>query len=69
MKSTPPTFSNSQIDKLGERLKAGSPSDEDVTEGFNWINEHEFHVKLAGDLLVFVLIMMNLFYGSYFFVE
>ncbi len=31
MKSTPPTFSNNQIDKLGERLKAGSPSDEDVT--------------------------------------
>jgi len=30
-------------------------ADEDVTVEFKIINEHEFHVKLAGDLLVFVL--------------
>ena len=34
---------------------SAKPADEDVTEIFDWINEHEFHVKLAGDLLVFVL--------------
>ena len=31
MKSASPTFSNNQIDKLGERLKAGNPSDDDLT--------------------------------------
>lgn len=40
------------IDELQKKAK---PGDADVTEDFNWINEHEFHVKLAGDLLVFVL--------------
>jgi hypothetical protein len=40
------------ITKLKKRVK---PGDEDVTVDFKHINEHEFHVKLAGDLLVFVL--------------
>lgn len=35
--------------------KNAKPGDKDVTEDFNYVNEHEFHVKLAGDLLVFVL--------------
>ena len=44
----------------GERIieelkKQITPGDKDVTIGFDWINEHEFHIKLAGDLLVFVL--------------
>lgn len=38
-----------------ELQKKAKPGDDDVTEEFTWINEHEFHVKLAGDLLVFVL--------------
>lgn len=40
------------ITELKKRVK---PGDEDVTVDFTMINEHEFHVKLAGDLLVFVL--------------
>lgn len=40
------------ITALKKRVKSG---DEDVTVDFKLINEHEFHVKLAGDLLVFVL--------------
>jgi len=40
------------IAALKKRVK---PSDEDVTVDFKLINEHEFQVKLAGDLLVFVL--------------
>lgn len=40
------------VDELRKKAK---PSDDDVTEEFVEVNEHEFHVKLAGDLLVFVL--------------
>lgn len=40
------------VNELKKRVRAG---DEDVTVGFEKVNEHEFHVKLAGDLLVFVL--------------
>lgn len=40
------------INELKKRVK---PGDEDVTVDFKNINEHEFHVKLAGDLLIFVL--------------
>ena len=40
------------ISELKKRVK---PGDEDVTVDFKLINEHEFQVKLAGDLLVFVL--------------
>jgi hypothetical protein len=38
-----------------ELKKKANPNDKDVTIEFNAINEHEFHVKLAGDLLIFVL--------------
>ena len=40
------------ITELRKRVKAG---DEDVKVDFKSVNEHEFQVKLAGDLLVFVL--------------
>lgn len=40
------------IDELRAKMK---PGDEDVTVDFKIINEHEFQVKLAGDLLIFVL--------------
>lgn len=40
------------ITELKTRIK---PGDADVTVDFKVINEHEFNVKLAGDLLVFVL--------------
>jgi hypothetical protein len=43
---------NRIITELKKRVK---PGDEDVTVDFKIINEHEFQVKLAGDLLVFVL--------------
>lgn len=38
-----------------ELKKKANPNDKDVTIEFTPINEHEFHVKLAGDLLIFVL--------------
>jgi hypothetical protein len=38
-----------------ELRKRATPGDKDVTIEFNAVNEHEFHVKLAGDLLIFVL--------------
>jgi len=44
--------SNRVISELKNRVK---PGDEDVTVGYTSVNDHEFHVKLAGDLLVFVL--------------
>lgn len=49
-----------QLKKESKRIadelqKRAHPGDEDVTVYFKEINEHEFHVKLAGDLLVFVL--------------
>lgn len=44
--------SNRIITELKKRVKPGNA---DVTVDFKQINEHEFHVKLAGDLLVFVL--------------
>ena len=40
---------------INELKKKTKPGDDDVTEDFYEINEHEFHAKLAGDLLVFVL--------------
>ena len=40
------------VDELRKKTKS---DDADVTEEFTEINDHEFHVKLAGDLLVFVL--------------
>ena len=40
------------IDELKRRAK---PGDSDVTVEFNKISDHEFDVKLAGDMLIFVL--------------
>lgn len=40
------------VDELKKRAK---PGDDDVTVEFTEISNHEFHVKLAGDLLIFVL--------------
>lgn len=40
---------------VDELKKKPDPVEEDVTVDFEQINEHEFQVKLAGDLLVFVL--------------
>ena len=40
---------------IDELINSAKPADEDVTVEFTEINEHEFHVKLAGDLLVFCL--------------
>jgi hypothetical protein len=40
------------IEELRRRAK---PHDKDVTVEFNVINEHEFDVKLAGDMLIFVM--------------
>jgi len=40
---------------ITELKKKVKPGDDDVTVDFEAVNEHEFHVKLAGDLLVFVL--------------
>lgn len=40
------------VDELKKKVR---PGDADVTVDFKVINEHEFHVKLAGDLLIFVL--------------
>jgi hypothetical protein len=40
------------IDELKKKAK---PGDKDVTLECKLVNEHEFHVKLAGDLLIFVL--------------
>jgi hypothetical protein len=40
------------IDELQRRAKPGDP---DVTVEYNVISEHEFDVKLAGDMLIFVM--------------
>jgi len=40
------------VDQLNKKVV---PGDNDVTIEFTTINSHEFHVKLAGDLLIFVL--------------
>ncbi len=40
---------------IGELKKKTKPGDSDVTLTFERVNEHEFQVKLAGDMLVFVL--------------
>ena len=42
--------SRKTIEELKRRAK---PEDADVTVEFNVINEHEFDVKLAGDMLIF----------------
>lgn len=40
---------------MAELKKKGKPGDQDVTVDFKRINEHEFQLKLAGDLLIFVM--------------
>jgi hypothetical protein len=50
----------SMLQKEAQRIttelkKHANPNDKDVTIEFKAISEHEFHVKLAGDLLIFVL--------------
>jgi hypothetical protein len=40
---------------ISELKKRATPTDKDITIEFTPLNEHEFHVKLAGDLLIFVL--------------
>lgn len=40
---------------MTELKKRAHPGDADVTLAFERVNEHEFQVKLAGDLLIFVL--------------
>src|SRR5262245_41793757 len=46
-------FSNEAQRVVDELLKRAHPDDKDVTVEFNVINEHEFDVKLAGDMLIF----------------
>lgn len=40
---------------IEELKKKAKPGDKDVTIEFNAVSDHEFHVKLAGDLLIFVV--------------
>jgi hypothetical protein len=49
------TLSNESKRIIQELNKKVRPGDDDVTMEFKIVHEHEFHVKVAGDLLVFVL--------------
>lgn len=40
---------------IAELKRRAQPGDKDVTVEFNVVNEHEFDVKLAGDMLIFVM--------------
>jgi hypothetical protein len=40
---------------VDELIRRAHPDDRDVTIEYNLISEHEFDVKLAGDMLIFVL--------------
>lgn len=44
--------SRSIVEELKRRAK---PTDRDVTVEFHQLSPHEFHVKLAGDMLIFVM--------------
>jgi hypothetical protein len=47
---------NSQARKITDELKSRvKPDDPDVTVSFSITGEHEFDVKLAGDMLIFVM--------------
>lgn len=48
-------FSNEAKRVVDELQRRAHPDDQDVTVEFNVINEHEFDVKLAGDMLIFVM--------------
>ncbi len=40
---------------VDELIRKAHPDDKDVTVSYTLINEHEFEVKLAGDMLIFVM--------------
>jgi hypothetical protein len=40
---------------IDELVKRAHPDDKDVTVEFKFVNQHEFEVKLAGDMLIFVM--------------
>ena len=48
-------FSNEAKHVVDELIRRAHPEDKDVTIEFNVVNEHEFDVKLAGDMLIFVM--------------
>lgn len=48
-------FSNEAKRVVDELHRRAHPDDQDVTVEFNVISEHEFDVKLAGDMLIFVM--------------
>jgi hypothetical protein len=48
-------FSNEAKRVVDELLNRAHPDDQDVTVEYNTISEHEFDVKLAGDMLIFVM--------------
>ena len=48
-------FTNEAKRVVDELLKRAHPDDKDVTVEFNLVSEHEFDVKLAGDMLIFVM--------------
>jgi hypothetical protein len=48
-------LSNESQRIVGELRSKANQVDKDVTIEFQAVTEHEFHVKLAGDLLIFVL--------------
>ncbi|MFZ6012516.1 MAG: hypothetical protein ACOYXT_19390 [Bacteroidota bacterium] len=48
-------MSNEAKHVVEELQRKTRPGDKDVTVEFNTINEHEFDVKLAGDMLIFVM--------------
>jgi len=49
------TLAHESEQVVEELRKQINPGDEDVIVDFQQVNEHEFQVKLAGDLLIFVL--------------
>lgn len=49
------TLQTDAFQVINEIKKRARPGDQDVTTDFIAVNDHEFQVKLAGDLLVFVL--------------
>jgi hypothetical protein len=48
-------FSHEARTVVDELVRRAHPDDKDVTVEFNIISEHEFDVKLAGDMLIFVM--------------
>lgn len=50
------TLLSEEARSIVEELKRrANPGDKDVTVEFNVVNDHEFDVKLAGDMLIFVM--------------